>query len=163
MSAAAKLPSAGQKGKKAGKEKKSRLRYYIGIPLGLLVMLYIYGNMPIKGTIKYGICKVFIEQRTLYPEELRFLSLLERPNDVRVEYTFVNEFGETQLNTVTCVYRADPNTTLALSDVIINRRKVDAEELDKFNQTIPAILAYPPNTNIPGFSSDDLMDLWREN
>src|SRR5687768_12472027 len=105
MSAAVKAPPAEGKRKK---KKKSRLRYYIGIPTALLALLVLYGLMPIKGTIKYGICKVFVEKRTIYPSELRVVSLLERGNDVRMEYTYINEFGSVQLNTVTCVFRPDP-------------------------------------------------------
>ena len=132
MSAAAEVTPTEGKGKK---KKKSRLRYYIGIPVALLALLVLYGLVPIKGTIKYGICKVFAEKRTIYPGELRVVSLLERDNDVRMEYTFINEFGAAQLNTITCVFRPDPVTTLALSNVVLNRRKLDQAELEKFNQT----------------------------
>ncbi len=165
MSAAVKSSPAGQKSgksKSAGKKKKSKRLYYIGVPAALLTALVIFGLMPIKGTIKYGICKVFIEQRTTYPEHLRFLSLLERPNDARIEYTLINEFGETQFNTILCVYSTDPNAGLVLSDVILNRKKLDRAELAAFNKSIPAILAYPPEIKAPLKLSEDLMDLWSQ-
>lgn len=157
--AASELKAKGQSLDK--KKKASRRRYFIGIPLVLVLALVVFGLMPVQGTIKYGICKVFIEQRTTYPGELKFVSLAERPNDAKIEYTYINEFGDTQFNTITCTYGPDQGGIPVLTGIVINRRKVNQSEIHKFNQTIPAILAYPPSLNAPLGMGDDLMSLWR--
>jgi len=147
----------------AGEKKKKKFnRLYLLIPVVLLIGLVIWGSAPMQGSIRYGVCRTFIEQRTGYPLYLDIISVLERPNDVRIEYTIMNEFGDTLFNTMTCVYRPDAVTGFALSDVILNRRKIDQAELIPFNATIPAIVANPPNMALPAPKSGELIDLWKQ-
>ncbi|MBI2233578.1 MAG: hypothetical protein HYU57_00960 [Micavibrio aeruginosavorus] len=157
--AAGSSPQGSDKGKK---RKKSNLRYYIGIPAVLIAGVVAFGLMPITGTMKYGICRTFIEKRYTYPIYMDIISVLERETDVRIEYTVVNEFGDTMFHTITCVYRPDPVSTMALASVVLDRQKIEQAELDTFNRTIPAVLAYPPDLKVPMPMTEDLMNLWRQ-
>lgn len=152
------------RGKTSGSGPKKKLKFnrrYLLIPAGLIMALVFVGLMPLKGSIQYGTCRVFIEKRAIYPLYLDIISVLERPSDVRVEYTVVNEFGDTLFHTITCIFRPDPQTGFALNEVILDRRKIDQKELADFNATIPAILANPPNLILPPPMSASLMDLWK--
>lgn len=144
------------------KKKKKFNRRYLLIPLGLVIGIFYWGFAPRQGSAQYGVCKVFIEKRAAYPLYLDIISVLERPADVRIEYTVVNEFGDTLFNTITCVFRPDPATGFALADVIMNRRKVDQNELIPFNATIPAIVSNPLNLALPAPVSGTLQGLWKE-
>lgn len=146
---------------KKKKAKKSYRKFYIGGGILLVIGLIYVGMMPITGTIKFGICRVFIEQRAVYPLYIDISSVLEREWDVRIEYTVINEFGRTMFNTVTCFFRPDPQNTYALNDVVLNRRKIDPAILERFNPTIPAIIANPPDLTVPFAPKDDLRTLWK--
>lgn len=152
--------SRGKPGSK--KQKKSNLRYYIGIPVVLVAGVVALAFMPLSGTMKFGLCKVFVEKRYTYPIYLDIVSVLEREADVRVEYTVMNEFGDTMFHTITCVFRPDPVSTMALTSVVLDRQRIDQAELDAFNRTIPSILAYPPDLRVPMPVTEDLMSLWRQ-
>lgn len=154
--------SSPQDSDKREERKKSNLRYYIGIPAVLIAGVIAFGLMPLTGTMKYGICRTFIEKRYTYPIYMDIISVLEREADVRIEYTVVNEFGDTMFHTITCTYRPDPASTMALASVILDRQKIAQTELDAFNRTIPAVLAYPPDLRVPMPMTEDLMNLWRQ-
>lgn len=153
----------GPKGKPgAKKQKKSNLRYYIGIPVVLIAGVVAFGLMPLTGTMKFGLCKTFVEKRYTYPLYLDIISVLEREADVKIEYTVMNEFGDTMFHTITCVFRPDPVSTMALTSIVLDRQRIDQAELDTFNRTIPSILAYPPDLQVPMPVTEDLRNLWRQ-
>lgn len=144
----------------AKKKKSNKLLYAaIGIPIFSLIM-YV-GMMRPQGSIKFGICQVFIEKTLSYPLEFRVVSAYEKPNEVRMEFTTINEYGEYILSQVACVFRPDPVTTWALTEVQLKRVKMPQELIEAFNPTIPAILANPPDLTLPFVPSDNLMDLQR--
>ena len=145
--------------KKSGKKQPKKLYMAMGA-IAFALFMY-WGFQPMKGTINYGICKVFIELSLTYPDEIRYMTLLERPYDVRVEYVLMNEFGEYESRTTQCVFRDDPARGLVLAEVITNRQKAPKEKVEMFNLTIPAILANPPSLVAPLPLGDDLMKLWR--
>lgn len=141
--------------------KKSYKKLFILIGVILFSIIMYLGMQPLRGTINFGICKVFIERSSTYPDEIRYTSLLERPTDVRIDYVVLNEFGEYESRSTTCVFRPDPVTGIALSDVITDRLRADPDKVARFNVGIPAIIAYPPDLATPGILKDNLAGLWR--
>ncbi len=122
----------------------------------LLVALIYYGIQPIKGSVNFGICRTYVEQNATYPTEIKYISLLERGGEVRIEYLLVNEFGQYESKTINCQFRSDPQTGIALADVIINRQKEPPARIDRFNLGMPALLEYPMDLVSPGILPDDI-------
>lgn len=122
----------------------------------LMAALIYYGTQPIQGTINFGICRAYVEQNVTYPTELKYLSLLERGGEVRIEYILVNEFGQYESKTINCQFHSDPQRGLTLSDVIINRQKEPPARVERFNLGIPALLENPPDLVSPGGLPDDI-------
>ncbi len=144
---------------KPAKPKKSKKGLYIW--LGIIVVggiLYL-GFQPLTGTIKFGICRVYAEQTLIYPPTLRIISAEERPQDVRIEYGSLNEFGESVVKRITCNFR--PDGTNLLSSVDINGQKQSARTVAIFNTTIPFIIANPPSLVLPPPVPVELVDLQR--
>lgn len=146
--------------KKAGKSKKRRRLYIGGGVFSVLLLLWL-AMQPPRASIKLGICRTFAELRTLYPEEMRTFSVLERPMDVRMEYTVMNEFGDDIFHTMTCVFKNDAAGNLVMDGVIVDRKKIDPAEIEPFNETIPGIIAAKPDLVIPFPGNGTLMALWR--
>lgn len=142
------------------KKKSNKLLYAI-IGAAVIGLIYFVATQKAYGTIKYGICQVFIEKTLSYPTEFRVASAYEKPNEVRMEYTTTNEYGEYILKTVVCVFKPDPVNGWALTEVQVNRNKLPDEMIDSFNPTIPSIIANPPDLALPYVPSDNLMDLQR--
>ena len=147
--------------KKRPGNKKSNKPLFIGIGVLVMSLLIWVGMQRPQGTIKFGICKTFVEQTLTYPLELRISSAAERPTDVKMEYTTINEYGEYILSTIVCAFRPDPVTTWAISEVQLNRQKLPQADVEKFNQTIPFILTNPPDLTLPTPFPDDLQSLQR--
>ncbi len=142
------------------KSKSSNIRIYIGIGVGILALVLYIGLKPLQGTIKFGICRVFVERTVAYPPTLRILAVQERPQDVRIDYTSLNEFGESVVKQATCTFRPDPANPNLLSGVVIAGRKAPARDVAIFNTTIPFIMANPPSLILPLPMPVDLSDLW---
>lgn len=142
-------------------KKKSNKILYSGIAVVVLSLIIYVGMQRPQGSIKFGICQVFIEKTLSYPLEFHVVSAYEKPNEVRMEYTTINEYGEYILSQVACVFKPDPVTTWALTEVQVKRVKLPDEMITAFNPTIPAILQNPPDLTLPYVPSEDLMDLQR--
>lgn len=136
----------------------------------LLFALIMYlGLQPIVGTPAFGVCKIYVELQTTYPIELRYTSLEEGQTQrdgvpggtVRMDYVQINEFGDYASKTTVCNYRIDPVAGMRLTGVITNRQPEPKDRVERFNLTIPAILANPPPLNTPGVMPRDLQALWR--
>jgi len=143
------------------KGKKSNLKIYIGAAVGVLGLLIFIGLQPLTGTIKYGICRVFVEKKLTFPSHMNIVSVEERPQDVRMQYSIINEYGEYIVETITCVFQPHPETVWTLSEVTLNRQKLPPESLTAFNATIPFIIANPPSLVLPPPMPVDLVKLQR--
>jgi hypothetical protein len=149
---------------KSSRKNKKPISYKkIGIWSGvvIVILLYLWGTQPLRGSINFGICKVYIEQNTTYPHEIRYISLSEQPGVARIEYVIMNEFGTYESKTITCRFRPDPEIGVAVASIVINRETIPNEKITHFNLGIPAILANPPDLASPGILGNDLLKLWR--
>jgi|GEM_PF-861877 len=114
---------------------------------------------PFQGDMKFGICRVFLEQQLNFPDTLRLSTVQDFGESVRIWYSHIDAFGAYRLEPLECFFRADENYGAALEYVTIGRREVDPDKVARFNKSIPAIFAYPPDLTLPTGFPDTLNDL----
>lgn len=140
--------------------KKKKWPYIAGGSVALLLVLI--AMMPMQGSERYGICKVFLELSELYPREIKYLSV-EDWDPVKIHYRKVDPFGVESVNLIECYSKRDSagNQLYELAKVDINgkARVYEAEKpevIEKFNKGISAILLNMPDLILPDFSLDDI-------
>jgi hypothetical protein len=141
--------------------KKNFLRGFY-LVLGVLLSYGIYLLfVPYKGTMPFGICKVFLELNVPYPHTLRLSSVEEFSTSVRIWYADIDSFGEYRLEPIQCYFKAGPNAAVpyVLDKVAINRRELDPQKVADFNRSVPGIFASPPDLTLPGALPDSLAAL----
>ena len=161
MSAATAARSGEAKETSKSAKKKKQKQYAIIGGIALVGLILFVGLQPIKGTIQYGICRVFIEQSVRYPSEMLIVNVVEHPAYVQVEYTTINEFGDYAAHVATCYFQQDQKGQIALRDVVMDRQKVDPKKMSIFNLTIPTIISNPPDLTVPPPIKNDILDLKR--
>lgn len=151
---------SGKAGAKAKKQKSLGIK--VGGVLAFGVFLYYFlswGFATGTGGMGFGICKVFLEQQVQYPLELKLSSVSNYSNRIRIWYLQHDSFGQTRFDAMDCYFNQDSNGYLSLDKVTVNRREVDPELISKFNPTISAIYAYPPDLSYPKGLPDNLREL----
>lgn len=135
-----------------------------GVIGGLLLLAYgiYFLFIPYKGTMAFGICKVFLERYVTYPSMLEYNSIETFDKSTRIWFFQTDSFGDTRMEGIRCYYRPDPVMGSALERVTISRRPIDQDVVDRFNKTIPAILANPPDLTIPWPKGETLEGLHYE-
>lgn len=135
--------------------KKSKLKKYGMIGGGVFVALIIMMLFaPRQGTIKYGICRTYVELHELYPQSIQVINGEEDGNTVRIDYKRTDPFGLEAFNTIVCRYKDTEDGSIQLAKIDINGEKrqypqEDPEEVRKFNLGIPAIIAGRPSLVMP--------------
>ncbi len=124
--------------------KKKSILYAAGGAVLLLLILMIYSCQPKQGSMAFGICSVFLELNTPYPETLDYTALEGSRTAVRIYFTNIDPFGEYKLEMIECTFGKDEKTGMKLTEIKRNRRPVDAEEVRKFNLLLPTIMASDP-------------------
>ena len=152
-----------QSAKPAQKKKKDvRIFWIAGIGialLGLLVFLY----KP-QATIHYGVCKVYLELNEPYPEKIKYLSLEDFGDSIRIIYRKIDPFGTVSVNIASCTYLIEDGVvTPYLTAVDINGKNKSyemekQERIEAFNKSVPTIEAYPPDLTIPYFPLEDISE-----
>lgn len=144
---------------KKRKRKKSRKKMYMLIGFGLFSFIIWFGLQRPQGTVKFAICRTFIEQTLTYPMDLRPSTVQENNTMVRMEYTTVNEYGEYILSTIICVFHPDDRVGWVLDDVRLNRAKYPPDKVKAFNAAIPYIIANPGDLTLPPPLTGNLREL----
>jgi hypothetical protein len=150
--------SALEEKKKLKRKKTFKLGVYGGIGL-LLALGCWYLFAPFKGGMAFGICKVFLELSVQYPEMLKLSTVEEMEDSVRIWYTQLDSFGQYRMEPIQCFFKNDETQGTILSKVMVRRREVDPAIVDKFNKSIPTILANPPDLTLPTPLPDSLRSL----
>lgn len=132
----------------AAKRKKLMLYGGIGAAL-LLVVLMIYGCQPKKASMAFGICSTFLEISTPYPQTLNYTQVEGSRTAVRIYFTSTDPFGMFRHEMIECTFGTDPNAGTRITEIKRNRRPIDQAVIQKFNLTIPAIIASDPYLEIP--------------
>ena len=145
----------------AQKAKKKKLFKY-GL-LTAIAVIFSFGGYylfkPFEAGQTYGICRTFLELNVQFPKDLRVSTVDDLGMSVRIWYTQLDAFGEYRMESMQCFFRTDDVLGAALERVTVDRRDVDQKKIDAFNQTIPIILANPPDLTIPYPLPDSLEGL----
>ena len=139
---------------KVKEEKQKKQKSFMkrgGIALAILLVGYFvyYLMQPYKGSMAFGVCKVFIELHVQYPTTLKLSSVEEFSTSVRVWYTHTDSFGEYIMEPIQCYFKADDTYGFILDKVTIRRREFDQQVVDDFNNSIGVVFANPPDLTIP--------------
>ena len=134
-------------------KKKSIKKYIFGFVGFLILSIIILAMIPAKGSIRFGLCKTFLELNDPYPQFLEWVTLQESGLGVILDYNRTDAFGGRTLNQIRCIFNQDEKGALYLERVNINRDRVSPLEdkliIDRFNAGIKAIIANPPDLTYP--------------
>lgn len=136
-------------GEKNLKKKTLLKRGGIGLGVVLLGLLISMFFAPMKSTMAYGICKVFVEMRLQYPPTMKVNSVDTFSTSVRIWYTYTDSFGEYILEPIQCYYKPHETLPFALEKITIRRREIAQDTVEAFNKILPVIFANPPDLTIP--------------
>ena len=131
----------------AALKKRKQIAYGAAAFFLVIAILVVYSCQPRKGSMMYGICHAFLEQIVDYPTTVQILYIEQFPRAVRLYFNQTDAFGQFTQDMVECV--GDPKGTLRFSEVLLNRKRVDADKVEKFNQTVPAVVASEPDLTLP--------------
>lgn len=111
--------------------------------IGLILVGFIVSsllNQKPTGTWRYALCKVFLEQNTQYPPDLKILTAAEKQNSAQIGYLTTNSYGSRESQLMECFYNTADNK-VELSRVTIDRKTYDQSKVTTFNLSINVILA----------------------
>lgn len=158
-------PAKPPKPPKAPKEPmspKTKKKLYWGGGIAFFLLIVMMAMSPVQGSMRYGICRVYVEMNELYPKEIMYLSV-EDGDPVRIYYKKIDPFGVGSVNSIDCYFKRDSTGAfsydLAKVDINGKNRTYEAEKpenVKKFNVGIPAILANPPDLTLPYFALDNI-------
>lgn len=151
----AKKPS--DKPKKKDLEAKVVKYGFIG-GLVLILGMMVYSCQPAKGSMAYAICSTFLELNTPYPHTLRYVSLEESRTAARIYYTNIDPFGEYKLEMIECKFGPDQQMGMRITEIMRNRKAVDADIVNAFNKTLPTIMASDPYRIAPPEWKNQLLE-----
>ncbi len=147
---------------KRAKEKKQRLKQGLIFGfLGLFGWLLYYLFAPFQGGISYGICKTYLELNIPYPQTLLLSEVvITRGGSVRIWFTHIDAFGSYRLDSFQCTFAVDEQTKASyLAEVKIGKLNIDPIEVERFNVSIPYLVANPPDLTLPVPIPDSLQSI----
>jgi hypothetical protein len=124
-----------------------------------LILIIMFGCAPRKGTMMYGVCKVFTERFVDFPSTIDIKYVEQYPMAVRIGFTQIDAFGTYSNQMMECSFRRDPAMGLAMDSAEYNREPLPEEQVENFNYGIPAIVKSPPDLTLPPPLPDNLIDL----
>lgn len=149
--------------KKVDHFSKPKLIKY-GIWAGIIFVVFLIfsaaTNKP-KGSPMYGICKSYLELYVPYPPTLQYTSVEQYPRAIRIYFSYTNPYGGRKSEFIECAFEMTPEKGVQMTTILLNREKVDKEKVQKFNETISAILDSDPDLTLPKPISGDLESLKR--
>lgn len=141
---------AEQKAAQAAALKKRKIIFFSGGGfLCVLILLMLYSCQPPKGTIMYGVCGALLEQLVSYPPSVQHLYVEQFPRVVRIYFNQMDAFGQFTQDMIECSADEKKFPNLYLKSVTYNRKAIDAKVLERFNKTIPVIIASEPDLTLP--------------
>lgn len=144
-------------------DKKALYKFFamgIGGILVISVVVYMATRPPV-GSLRYGICKTFLELYESYPEYLNFTAVYEESFGAMIDYTTVTETGDLKLSTAECTYQFN-DSGARLVKVTIDGKPLDPKYAREFNDILPVLYTYAPDTILPEPLPYNLVDLKRD-
>ncbi len=140
------------------KKKIKQILYGGASILVMLIALAIFSLQPKKGPMSYGICSTFLEMNTPYPNTLQYTDLEGSRTALRIYFSSIDPFGEQKQEMIECTFGPDDaGTGMKLTKVSRNRRPIDSEIVNKFNATLPIIIASDPYLVMPPMWKNQLV------
>lgn len=134
----------------AARRKRRRTQKMIaGGVFALLILLIWFGVQPLRGNMDYGICRTFAELQSSNPDTMKIISYENYGAAWKIFYSFIGQYGEQRSNFIDCVFTNDANGQRIIREVKINRVPLDKVIVDRFNMSIPGVIAAGPNLVIP--------------
>lgn len=94
--------------RKQQKQKGNKLLIYGGIGFVFLLLVFAAFSTPTRyGTVKYGICKIIMEQNVPFPDTLQVVQVVERPKFARILYSHTDAFGQYRFSKIQCNFEQD--------------------------------------------------------
>ncbi len=144
-------------------QRKRRIKF---AAYGTLIILASWASFylfaPFKGGMTFAACKTFVELYVRYPNSIRLSQVRNFGESIRIWYSHIDAFGEYRLENMECFFRADEKNGFAIDRILVNRRPIEKDVIDRFNISIPAIRAYPPDLTYPETLPTNLEDLQLE-
>ncbi len=141
-------------------KKKPFKRYVIGIGAVLFAFIITLMLMPPYGTIRFGLCKSFVELNDPYPQFLEWVTAQESGMAVIIDYNRTDAFGQRTLNQIRCFFKEDPKKGLLLDRVNINGDNEFPQEgkdyVDRFNMGVLSLLQNQPSVIRPRGQTTDV-------
>ena len=132
------------------RKKRRKIQKMIAGGVFLLFASFIwYGLQPITGTIEYGICRTLAELQSRNQSSMKIISYENYGSAWKIFYTFTGQYGEQRSNYIDCVFTRNPQGQLVLREAKINRQPIEKAQLDRFNKSIPGIIASNPDLTVP--------------
>ncbi len=131
-------------------KKKNRMKLVgAGVALILVILIIRWGFAERQGSMAYGICKVFLELNTQYPDTIYVSTVEEFGKSVRLWYTQTDSFGEYRMQPIRCYFKQDEAYGFILEKVTVRRTELDQAVVERFNKSIGTILQNPPDLTLP--------------
>lgn len=97
------------------------------------------------GGWKYGLCKVFLEQYSVYPNSLIILESYESQNSAMLRYLVTNPYGGQESQEMECFYNTSANN-IQMSRVTVNKRSLNLIDNEENLLPDPSAEATPPTS-----------------
>lgn len=149
---------------KKERDKSRKTMFNRGIIVAVVLLLS-YGVhllfKPFQGTMAFGLCKTYVELNVRFPHTLYISGIDQFPTSVRLWYVQTDSFGEYRMEPIQCYFKPDPAGVVpfVLDKVVVRRREVDPQVVEKFNKILPVLFANPPDLTLPALLPDSLQDL----
>lgn len=112
------------------------------------VGIYEYRKPP-HGTWRIGVCRVFAELYIRFPQTLRIEKADEKPTFAEITLNHLNAHGSRPTQVFRCDFMQQGEAIL-VSEIRIDREKIDQEYIDRFNIVLPYLIEHPDlNTELP--------------
>lgn len=137
------------------RKRKKKIKIWSGVAAFMMFLIY-WGFMAPKASQEYAICRTFAEMLEIYPSSLKVVEIDPFDESMRITYLSRNPHGSSMAKMIECIFRPDAVSGLALDTVNLNREPFDDDfYIEKFNRSIPAIMAGDPDLSIPPRAGDD--------
>ncbi len=80
----------------------------------LLILILAVSCTSAQGTIRYGICKTFLELHIDYPLTMRISEVREQQDYARIHFTHLDSFGQYRSSRIECYFEEDRNSAVRL-------------------------------------------------
>lgn len=147
----------------AEKKKKLRKKRFRQGILAIIAGFFVYVGYwlfkPYEFGMEYGVCKTFIELNVPYPTTIYYSEIIPFGNSIRIWYSYSDTFGKFRLEPVQCFFGAHEQFGMGVTRITVGRREVDPEIVARFNNSLSAIFAYPPELVWPAPLPNDPANL----